>query len=133
MSRILRHVDANHGVVIVKAFTFDVLPTLSYFPVPSNVVWISSTQTVEVGSTATLGCVVIGKPSPLVVWKKDGEILFSSTLNGNLTLGNISLADMGVYECLAINNVGNDSRKTILNVVGTYTQLYYSTYYILTF
>jgi len=67
-----------------------------------------------------LVCKVTGRPSPRVVWKKNGIVLQDSAATGNITLVNISPSDGGTYECSAINIVANDTRTTLLNVIGWY-------------
>lgn len=86
--------------------------------VPPRILWISPNQTAELGKEVTLVCRVIGRPTPRVVWKKNGRVLQDSPSTSNITLVNISPADGGSYECSAINIVANDTRTTLLNVVG---------------
>ena len=80
--------------------------------------WISPNRTAELGSEVTLVCTVIGLPTPRVIWKKNGRVLSGSQVTGNVTLLNISLSDIGSYECWAANDVGTDTRATVLDVLG---------------
>lgn len=91
---------------------------LYFFSVPPSILWISPNHTTELGNDVMLVCTVIGRPTPRVVWKKDGRVLQDSQSAGNITLVNISPEDGGNYECSAINIVANDTRTTLLNVVG---------------
>ena len=95
------------------------LPNVLYFfPVPPSILWISPNHTTELGNDVTLVCRVIGRPTPRVVWKKNGRVLQDISSTGNITLANISPEDGGSYECSAINIVANDTRTTLLTVVG---------------
>ena len=89
-----------------------------FFSVPPSILWISPNHTTELDNDITLVCTVIGRPTPRVVWKKNGRVLQDSQITGNFTLINISPADAGSYECSAINIVASDTRTTLLNVVG---------------
>ena len=88
--------------------------------VPPRILWISPNQTAELGTEVTLVCKGTGRPVPRVVWKKNGIVLQDSASTGNITLVNISPADDGKYECSAINIVANETRTTLLNVIGWY-------------
>jgi len=88
--------------------------------VPPRILWISPSQTAELGKEVTLVCTVTGRPTPRVVWKKNGIVLQDSVSTGNITLINISSVDGGSYECSAINIVANDTRMTQFNVIGWY-------------
>ncbi|KAJ7371578.1 hypothetical protein OS493_024253 [Desmophyllum pertusum] len=86
--------------------------------VPPRILWISPNQTAELGTGVTLTCTVIGRPTPRIVWKKNGTVLLDSQSTGNITIFNITQADGGSYECSVFNIVANDTRTTVLNVVG---------------
>ncbi|GMT31155.1 hypothetical protein PFISCL1PPCAC_22452 [Pristionchus fissidentatus] len=69
------------------------------------------------GQTLTLNCDVNGKPAPKIKWFINETSEITAT-TGSITLGpegkfiqisNISLADRGLYSCLAVNTAGNDS------------------------
>ena len=86
--------------------------------VAPTIPWISPNQTAELGNDVTLACIVTGRPTPRVVWKKDNRVLQDSQSTGNITLVNISPADGGSYECSANNIAANDTRTTVLKVIG---------------
>ena len=65
-----------------------------------------------------LSCTVNGKPSPRVIWKKNGVILQNSTQNTKYTISNAKLVDGGAYECNAVSPAGKDSKTTYLTVLG---------------
>lgn len=62
-------------------------------------------------------------PAPAVSWKiqgkdsgfKDGVIL--SKDNSSLTISDPGVEDSGVYTCTASNNVGLDSKSSIINIL----------------
>jgi len=87
--------------------------------VPSRIVWMSPNQKAALGSNVTLGCTATGRPTPTVVWKKDGRVLLEKQRSANITLFSISREDGGSYECSAINIVKNDTRITAINVEGS--------------
>ncbi|CAH1789051.1 unnamed protein product [Owenia fusiformis] len=75
-----------------------------------------SHMTVKEGESVTLECTAIGTPEPTMKWYKDGNILKSSTdfkqtfdgKTAKLVINEILTEDAGKYECLAINNVGEN-------------------------
>ena len=89
-----------------------------FFSVPSRIVWISTNQTADLGGKVTLGCTATGRPSPRVVWKRNGRIVLENYATANLTISSISPADRGIYECSAINTVVNDTKSIVVNVEG---------------
>ena len=83
----------------------------------SRITWISANQTVDLDGSVTLGCTAIGRPTPRVMWKKEGRILFENQANANITL-NIAKEYHGIFECCAVNIVGNDTKTTAVDVRG---------------
>jgi len=79
---------------------------------------MSPNQKAALGSNVTLRCTATGRPTPAVVWKKDGRVLLEKQRSANITLFSISREDGGTYECSAINIVKNDTRITAVNVEG---------------
>ena len=80
--------------------------------------WISPSQRANLGDKVTLSCTATGRPTPRVVWKKNGQVLLEKETTANLTISSISQADGGIYECSAINIVANDTRTTAINIEG---------------
>ncbi|XP_069039515.1 hemicentin-1 isoform X2 [Lepisosteus oculatus] len=74
---------------------------------------------VAVGQEVELQCRVDGSPAPLVEWSRDGEVLsregdphvqFSD--RGQLVrVKSVRLRDQGLYQCLATNSAGRQSRQ----------------------
>jgi len=121
MKEMLFHIHFTYFIYTSHHYTVYITNYVHVFPsVPSRILWISPNQTVELGKEITLVCKVTGRPSPRIVWKKNGIVLQDSAATGNITLVNISPADGGTYECSAINIVANDTRITLLNVIGWY-------------
>ena len=59
------------------------------------------------GNTKVLLCQATGMPTPVYLWKKDGELL----TEGNITetsykIHNIQRSDDGEYQCIASNDAG---------------------------
>ena len=78
-------------------------------------------MTVLPGETATLHCVAVGRPHPLVQWSH-GDVLLSERGVGHSVLVNGSLVlyaveggrDDGVYVCQAHNTAGLDQLNSTI-------------------
>jgi len=94
------------------------------FTVKPMIGQIMASQDVTEGNDATLTCIVIlGHPSPKIVWTKMGEQIQSSARivddgKGNLLLKNVKIKDEGEYACVATNIGGSVSRVITLDVQG---------------
>ncbi|XP_038669998.1 igLON family member 5-like isoform X1 [Scyliorhinus canicula] len=86
--------------------------------VPAQIVNISSDTTVNEGSNILLLCLAVGRPEPVITWKKvtskhsylinDGEYLEITA---------IKRQDAGDYECVTSNGLSNpDTRKVRITV-----------------
>lgn len=101
---------------------------LANFPVSSRITWISANQTADLDGRVTLGCTAIGRPTPRVMWKKDGRILLENQATANITL-NIAKEHHGIFECSAVNIVGNDTKTTAVDVQGWDNKQFVSLYH----
>ena len=101
------------------------------FPAKSTIVWISPEQKADLGDNATLRCVATGRPTPRVVWKKDGRVLLEGQETVSITIDSISREDGGSYECWAVNSLANETRTTAINVEGLNIQnaSFHTSYY----
>ncbi|KAJ3604124.1 hypothetical protein NHX12_028865 [Muraenolepis orangiensis] len=81
-------------------------------------------QTVVLGQEAEFQCRVSGRPVPRVEWSRDGEVL---SRDGDphvefpeegqvLKVKSVRLRDQGLYQCLARNNAGTQTRQFRLTV-----------------
>ncbi len=72
------------------------------------------------GDSATIHCATFGAPRPQVYWRKNHQLVtggrFSINTDGTLYLSAATVADSGVYECIATNKYGNATAKGILSV-----------------
>ncbi|KFM73649.1 Peroxidasin, partial [Stegodyphus mimosarum] len=89
---------------------------------------IPEDQQTHVGSSVELPCHAQGQPFPSIKWKKDGNVLQSESdhhrinSHGDLYMFNIQKTDAGIYECVAINDVGSAYVSMKLTVAdGPYT------------
>ena len=94
---------------------------------PAGIIQWNVSYVVPLGSTIELYCLVIGFPMPLIVWRKNGLIVFATGVKGynmtsesRLVLHNVSMATGGQYECLAANIFGMDSEITFVTVTSLY-------------
>ncbi|XP_009950773.1 PREDICTED: LOW QUALITY PROTEIN: hemicentin-2, partial [Leptosomus discolor] len=81
----------------------------------------SEEQVVAQGSDVTFTCEATGSPAPAVTWLKDGEPLARQSNQApsspRLSLVAVGPADVGVYSCLASNEVGEASKAFHLLVM----------------
>ncbi|KAI7805265.1 putative MAM domain-containing glycosylphosphatidylinositol anchor protein 1-like [Triplophysa rosa] len=81
---------------------------------------VNETYVVDPGQDVTLSCeVTAGFPTPTVSWSRyPGPLPQRSVVRGgSLTLWSVTTADAGVYNCTAVNNVGNPARRTVNFIV----------------
>ncbi|XP_037345321.2 MAM domain-containing glycosylphosphatidylinositol anchor protein 1 isoform X1 [Pungitius pungitius] len=87
---------------------------------------VNDTVVVDPGQDVLLTCeVTAGFPPPTVVWSLYPRSLpLSAQVRGpTLILRAVTLDDAGVYNCTAVNNVGNPARKVVNLVVRTMSNL----------
>ncbi|XP_009903679.2 vascular cell adhesion protein 1 [Dryobates pubescens] len=75
---------------------------------------------VKEGETVTMECTSSGNPAPLISWKKkassgESEKIFKEA---TLTIQNIKIQDLGLYECEAYNKFGKEEKAVKLLVQG---------------
>ncbi|XP_071150199.1 uncharacterized protein [Mytilus edulis] len=82
------------------------------------------------GSSKRFECRVIGYPTPRITWLKDDMNItksdrykFEFSVDGYVTMEieNVTYADVGSYQCLAVNSEGWASTTALLKVKGTDT------------
>ncbi|XP_073690672.1 MAM domain-containing glycosylphosphatidylinositol anchor protein 1 [Garra rufa] len=81
---------------------------------------VNETYVVDPGQDVTLSCeVTAGFPTPMVTWSRYPGFLPQRSMirGGSLTLRSVTPADAGVYNCTAVNNVGNPARRTVSLIV----------------
>ena len=73
------------------------------------------------GDDVTLECNATGNPVPIIGWimESTGEVV---TINNTLILSNIHRNDTGVYQCIAMNKVGNDTKNCTVDVYCKFTR-----------
>lgn len=76
----------------------------SFQRVPQNTI-------TSVGSDVLLPCIATGDPIPIILWRKDGNVLQEAEniillSDGSLRLLNVNQTTEGIYECTADNGVG---------------------------
>jgi hypothetical protein len=79
----------------------------------------NETKVVE-GESVEINCVTFGAPRPQVIWRKNNQLVtggrFTIKPDGTLFLMSSTVADSGVYECIATNKYGSASAKGMLSV-----------------
>ena len=88
--------------------------TILYTPLASAYITSSSEDlTADEGSDVTLEITASGDPEDITyVWKKNGVIIPGETSN-TLTLSDVSVDDIGQYECIPSNSVGSHNSSII--------------------
>eukprot|EP00794_Sanderia_malayensis_P011406 gene11406-12594_t len=105
---------------------------IQYIPT-SNIALFSSETNLTESSSVTFVCDINSMPQPDVYFTKDGKRLNNSDymmsesvsyisslavhVQKNLTLANANRSDYGVYQCIAVNIIGNLTQQTLLNVM----------------
>ncbi|XP_078498867.1 hemicentin-1 [Lissotriton helveticus] len=92
--------------------------------VPPSISPGASNITVTVNVQATLPCETTGFPKPEVSWTKNGRLfnidqnqnLYRLLSSGSLVIISPTVEDTGVYECVAINEAGEDQISIDLTV-----------------
>ncbi|XP_071802833.1 hemicentin-1-like isoform X2 [Asterias amurensis] len=75
----------------------------------------------RLNSEVKIDCKAYGTPTPDIYWFKDGKRIhqyehgYTILLNGTLIISNLQPFDDGKYECLAMNEVGNDTMQVNLD------------------
>ncbi|KAL0272261.1 UNVERIFIED_CONTAM: hypothetical protein PYX00_005306 [Menopon gallinae] len=77
----------------------------------------------EYGSPITLPCEAVGIPAPKMTWYRNAQPIGNSPggqytveEDGSLTIKKLKIEDMGMFQCLAVNEAGEDSTYTWLKV-----------------
>ncbi|XP_026818119.1 papilin isoform X3 [Rhopalosiphum maidis] len=86
---------------------------------PPQIVTADSNVEADEGNYATLRCVVIGNPTPTIVWQKNTTLIDGSGghyklfADGTLQIVGLYKYDSGVYICMASNGIGEPIRKEV--------------------
>ncbi|CAH1392580.1 unnamed protein product, partial [Nezara viridula] len=80
---------------------------------------------IDVGTSISWNCSVIGVPEPEVIWYKDNQILVTKNdrvklenRNHTLRVTYANIEDAGLYKCIASNSAGNVSAENMLKIRG---------------
>jgi hypothetical protein len=73
----------------------------------------------NVGDDVILTCIAEGKPTPEIYWTRSGRKIPARQNKqiSELRIKNLALADKGIYNCHAENEVGEDEQTTVVDVV----------------
>ncbi|XP_068686392.1 uncharacterized protein [Montipora foliosa] len=72
------------------------------------------------GESLHLKCDAEGTPNPIIVWRKDGDVLENTTVvKEHFILENATKADAGAYVCVASNSIGSDSYMVVVSIMLT--------------
>ncbi|XP_022174083.1 papilin isoform X3 [Myzus persicae] len=86
---------------------------------PPQIVTVDSNVEADEGNFATLRCIVIGTPTPTIVWQKNTTLIDGSGghyklfADGTLQIIGLYKYDSGVYICMASNGIGEPIRKEV--------------------
>ena len=81
------------------------------------------------GSNATISCMADGVPGPVTyTWRKDGVVILGQS-EMTLTLRDVSVSDIGVYECVPSNSEGTlNTSRTQINARSKESRHHFSIY-----
>ncbi len=100
--------------------------TVPFLAVAPEIETSPEDTTALAGTTAILKCSARGDPPPTLSWWRNGELVNVSGdprvqvhENGSLTIENVMMEDVGVYQCVAENSQGQEeSDGAMLTVDG---------------
>ena len=77
--------------------------------------------TIERGYNLMLMCTVVGKPTPVIVWSRNGQLIRNDSRHmilpsGVLLVRQVDTKESGQYKCVASNIVGKDQGSVRLIV-----------------
>ena len=111
----------------------DLYPCFVSYSVPPTIVFSpSAVRDVVSGETLTASCDASADPAPVIQWFKGDQQLYNgdpdgvsisqrivdTTANSRITVMTFTSENAGVYTCVAVNDLGNDSRSFQVNTVG---------------
>ena len=92
------------------------------------------------GETLDATCRVTAKPTPVIQWFREGQLLTNgdqvlagvsislssegTTTSSRLTVTGFTSKEAGVYFCVAVNSLGNDSKSFQVRTVGESVQFH---------
>ena len=113
----------NHIPLVTPISIFTIL---LFFPGKPKFTMNPVDLDLQVGGTATISCAFNGYPAPVVVWKRDHEVLgcderrkiMSCGTSSVLEVSRLEYDDEGRYSCFISNNVGSDATTMTLALHG---------------
>ena len=114
----------QHNVMILCSYVS--IYTTDYFIVAPSITLSEEEEKVIEGDSIT--CTATSHPAPDVVWLNNDESVVDKDrlkTNHSMGVGNLSIVsvsmiigrnDAGVYKCIAINSIGNDTRTINITV-----------------
>ena len=114
---------------------------ISFFSVPPTIVFSpSAVRDVVRGENLVASCRANADPPPMIQWFRGNQMLNDGDQLGNvsisqsfegsdpssqLTVTDVTSDDAGMYSCVAVNSLGNDSKSFLVNVVGESAPIHY--------
>ncbi|XP_050439361.1 papilin isoform X2 [Adelges cooleyi] len=87
---------------------------------PPQIVDVADTKVeAEEGNYASLKCLVVGNPTPTIVWQKNTTLIdgtggrYKLSSDGTLQIIGLYRYDSGLYICIATNGIGDPIRKEV--------------------
>ena len=105
-------------IILLPCFFFVLSITIPMLGLPIFTTVPPSLASPAQGSTFQAKCQAKGYPRPVITWSRSAILPLpagrTEVNQGTLTIKNLSLADSGLYKCVAANIIG--TKKTRINV-----------------
>ncbi|EJW80898.1 hypothetical protein WUBG_08192, partial [Wuchereria bancrofti] len=94
--------------------TTELYVLVNFFLVPPMILEGERVVQVKEGATLILECIATGNPKPIIVWKRDGQLL--NTRNSRFVIASSKASDAGRYTCEARNEAGKVSADFAVDI-----------------
>ena len=115
----LRQLNYRYSITVVNICKIRTTYIFVNFPDPPSIEGLTSNKTV-VNASMALSCNTTGSPKANVSIYKDGKFLVANSGYVELRLNPVLVKHAGWYTCLASNPLGNQTKRTYIDVLCKY-------------